>query len=103
MSRVGRAGRVEEGTYFGYSHGASNGTNAVADGGQEADLHAVDCLVEFVDLLLLGCFIIPLVCDSGVSLGVDMGSFEWFRHVEGGCCGQCSVLADGCEKGFAKE
>lgn len=84
MSRVGRASRVEEGTYFGYSHGASDGTNAVTDGGQEADFHAINRLVELVDLLLLGRFVVPLIGDSGVGLGIDMGSFEWLRHGEGG-------------------
>lgn len=87
-------------TYFSYSHGARDGTNAVTDGGQEADLHAIDRLVELVNLLLLGRFVVPLVGNRGVSLGFDMGCFEWFRHVDGGCCGKCSTCGDGdgCER-----
>ena len=106
MNHTGEASKVKEGTYFSYSHGASNGTNAVADGGQEANFHAIDCLVEFLDLLLLGRFIVPLIGDSRVSLGIDMGSFKWFRHVEGGCGGEYSVfgvIGDGCDNGFSKE
>ena len=87
-------GRYEERTYLGYGHGASDGADTVADGGQEADLHAVDCFVEFFDLLLLGCFVIPLIGDCGVGLGVDLGGFEWLRHVESGCCGKDSVCGD---------
>ena len=35
-----------------------------------------------------------------------MGSLEWFRHVEVGCGGDCSVfgvIGDRCDKGCAKE
>lgn len=97
----------DERTYLCYGHRASDWTDAVADGSQEADLHAVDGLVEFVDLLLLGGFVIPLIGDGGVGLGFDVGGFEWFRHVEGGCCGEgssvCGGLSDyGCE-GFFEE
>lgn len=85
--------------YLGYSHGASDGANAATDGGQEADLHAIDRLVEFLDLLALWRFIVPLIGNGGVGLGFDMGSFEWLRHVEGVCCGKgsvCGELSDGC-------
>ena len=97
--------------YLGYGHGASDGTDAVADGGQEANLHAVDRLVEVLDLLLLGRFVIPLIGDRGVGLGVDVGLFEWVGHGEGGCCGEGSLCegsvsggwSDGCEGCFEEE
>lgn len=94
--------------YLGYSHGASDRTDTAAEGGQEADLHAVDRLVEVVNLLLLWRFVIPLIGDCGVCFGFDVGGFEWLGHVEGGCCGQGSVtcgggLSDGCEGSFGEE
>ena len=49
--------------YLCYSHGAGDWTDAVADGGQEANLQTVDRLVEILDLLLLGRFVIPLLGD----------------------------------------
>ena len=49
--------------YLCYGHGARDWTDAVANGGQEANLQTVDCLVEILNLLLLGRFVIPLLGD----------------------------------------
>ena len=57
----GSAGRCR--VYLCYSHGTSDGTNAIANRAQEANLHAVDCLVEFFNLLLLWRLVIPLFGD----------------------------------------
>ena len=49
--------------YLCYGHGARDWTDAVANGGQEANLQTVDCLVEILNLLLLWGFVIPLLGD----------------------------------------
>lgn len=67
--------------YLGNCHRTRYGTNAVTDGGQETDLHAVGELEEFVDLGLSGRGSVPLFGDRGVGLGVDLFGCEFFRHV----------------------
>ena len=69
---------------LGDMHGTRDGANAWADGGKKADLEGVDGLVEVLDLVFLGGLVIPLLGDGGVRLGIDLGLFEWFRHVDGG-------------------
>lgn len=105
MLCIDGAGRDEEGKYLGYGHRASDGAYAVTDGSQEANLHAVDRLVEFLDLLLLGRVVIPLVGDCGIRLGIDMGCFEFSDHLEGWCCGKgswCGKLS-GEDEGFLED
>ena len=60
-----RAGALGDG------HGAGDGAQTAADGGQEADFHAVDCFVEVCDLGFLGGGVVPLLGDGGVGLGGD--------------------------------
>jgi len=50
-------------TYFGNGHRARHWTKATTDGGQQANLQTINSLVELFYLLLLGCFIVPLLGD----------------------------------------
>ena len=72
--------------YLSHGHGARDRADVWTDSRQEANLQAVNRLVKFVDLLLLGRLVVPLIGDGGVDFGIDVGGFEGFRHVEGGCC-----------------
>ena len=73
--------------YLCHGHGARHNADVRTDSGQEANLQAVHRLVEIVDLLVFGGFMVPLVGDGGVGFGIDVGGFKGLRHIEGGCCG----------------
>ena len=61
-------------------HGAGDGAETRADGGEEADTELVDCFVEVVDLLGFWGVVVVLFGDRGVGLAVDFGLLEWFGH-----------------------
>ena len=65
---------------LGDGHGAGDGAEVGALGGQEADLLLVDDGIEVGNLLSLGGFSVPLFGDGGVGLGGHFGGFEAFRH-----------------------
>ena len=89
-------------SYLCDGHGSGDWAYTPADGGQEADLHAVNYLVEFFNLLLLGCLVVPLFGDGGVSLRVDFFGFERLRHLGSCNSGEVSVAIwlskDWCER-----
>ena len=66
---------------FGDRHGAGDGADVRADGGEEADLFAVDEVVEFADLLGFGRFVVVLFGDGGVGFGGDLLLGELFGHL----------------------
>lgn len=88
--------------YLSDSHGARNRPDVWTESGQEANLLAVNRLVKFFDLLLLGRIMVPLIVDGGVSFGINVGGFEGFRHVDGGCCGEGSVCMSCNSRGSGK-
>ena len=85
-----RVGEEEEvrANALGDGHGAGDGPDAAADGGEQASFEAVAGFVEVLDLVFLGGFVIPLVIDCGIGLGVDLGLLERVGHLEGGGCGE---------------
>ena len=87
--------RVKRYRYLCHGHGARDKTDVRTDSGQKANLQTVNRLVELIDLLLLGRLMVPLIGDGGVGLGIDVGGFEWFRHVEDGCRGKSSACRPG--------
>ena len=68
---VGKEQEVWTGS-LGDGHGAVDGSGAVAEGAEEADLELVDDTVEVFELLFGGHVVVPLLCDRGVGLGVDL-------------------------------
>ena len=55
---------------FGNDHGARDGTYVAAYGGEEANLETINSLVEFLNLLSFGRFVIPLLGNGRVGLGI---------------------------------
>ena len=58
---------------LGDGHGAGDGADLGAVGGQQADFEPVDRLVEVFDLVVFGGFRVPLFGDGGVSFRRDFG------------------------------
>ena len=80
---VGVGEEQEVGTNsLGDRHRAGDGTDAITEGGKEADFEAVNCLVEVLDLFGLGSLSVPLLGYCCVGFGVDFGGSEWLGH----CC-----------------
>lgn len=67
---------------FGNGHGARNGADARADCGEKACFQGVNGLVEFLDLLVLGCLIVVLHGHGRICLGIDIAGAEGLRHFE---------------------
>lgn len=84
-------------SYLSNSHASAHWPNASTDSSQQANLHTIDGLVKFFDLIMLWCLVIPLIGDCGISLGIDVFFFELVRHLECwcGCEGLVKMSSDG--------
>lgn len=71
---------------FRHTHGTRDGTNARADCGQEAGAQTISDFVQVLELLVLGSFVVILVGDRGVDVGVDFFGGEWLRHGDASFC-----------------
>lgn len=68
---------------LGDGHAAVDGAGAVAQGAEEADFQLVRDGVEVAQFGVEGDFVVPLLGDAGVGLGVDLLLGELFGHGEG--------------------
>ena len=65
-------------------HGSSDGADVGTKGAEETDLELVNGGIEFFDLLVLGRFVVVVVGNGGVGIGVELLLREWLRHCSSG-------------------
>lgn len=78
---VGQEEEIRAGA-FGHCHCTRYRTDARSVGGKETDLESVCDVVKVLELLILGGLIIPLSCDAGVVLLLNIFLLEVGRHLE---------------------